>query len=372
MSAPKTLRTKPKRYATDDQRWRAVVSCDTQADGSFVYAVRTTGVYCRPSCGARLPRRENVRYHATPVAAERAGFRACKRCRPAGPVSSEQQTLLLARVARLLTHPDDEAIRQGLAKLAASEGMRLTRLHRVIKNSLGVSAAGLIAARRAARLRSGLAQGKSVTAATLAAGYSSPGRLYANSGRALGMNPAEFRAGGPGKSIRYAVAKCSLGQVLVAATDRGICAISLGDRRQDLVGQLRQQFDRAHRVHRDPEFATLIARVVAMIERPGAACRLPLDLQGTAFQVRVWEALQKIPAGQTRTYTELARGLGLQSAVRAVASACAANTLAVAVPCHRVIRRDGQLAGYRWGLNRKRALLERERGTATRSIAEAD
>jgi AraC family transcriptional regulator of adaptative response/methylated-DNA-[protein]-cysteine methyltransferase len=375
---PQAQRSKrPRRqYLSDADRWRAVAARDRAADGRFVYAVRTTGVYCRPSCGARLARRENVCFHATPADAERAGFRACKRCGPASPAASAggahaHAAAVAAACGRIAgaaggAPPD-------VATLAAAAGMSPSHFHRVFKSLTGVTPKAYAAARRAARLRESLSRrgggGGTVTAALYDAGFNSPGRFYAASPKVLGMTPAAFRAGGAGATIRFAVGACSLGAILVAASEVGVCSIALGDDPDALVRDLRDRFPRAELVGRDPAFARLVARVVAVVERPAATGpSLPLDVRGTAFQLRVWQKLCEIPPGSTRTYAQLAASLGEPRAARAVAGACAANPLAVAIPCHRVVRTGGggggALAGYRWGVARKARLLAAERAAA--------
>lgn len=340
-----------------DPRWTAVVERDRRADGRFVYAVRTTGVYCRPSCGARLPRPENVVFHASPQAAERAGFRPCKRCRPgAGPANAAGP---VTELCRLLDQADEQP---ALGALAAAVGVSPFHLHRRFKAVTGVTPQTYAAGRRADRLRQALRGGASVTEAIYEAGYGSQAASYRQADRWLGMTPGTFRAGGTGLTIRFVIAPCSLGLALVAATDRGVCAILLGDDRQALIAELDGRFPRAARSPGGNEMAHLVNAVVDLVDDRPAAVPLPLDLRGTAFQLRVWQALARIPAGRTVSYAELAAAVGAPSAARAVARACATNHLAIAIPCHRVIRGDGGLSGYRWGIDRKRALLARERG----------
>ena len=341
----------------NDPRWTAVVARDRRADGRFVYSVATTGVYCRPSCGARQPRPENVRFHATAREAEAAGFRPCQRCRPAEPALAERQA---ARVAEVCRHIDAADTLPSLADLARHAGMSPSHLHRLFKAVTGLTPKGYAAARRAGRVRAELRDGGTVTEALYAAGYSSQSRFYAEAEQVLGMRPKAFQAGGSGEAIRFAVGECSLGAVLVAATARGVCAILLGDDPEALVRELQARFPKAGLTGGDAGFEGWVAQVVGLVEMPGTGLDLPLDIRGTAFQQRVWQALREIPAGSTATYTELARRIGTPRAIRAVAAACAANPLAVAIPCHRVVRLDGGLAGYRWGVERKRALLNRE------------
>jgi AraC family transcriptional regulator of adaptative response/methylated-DNA-[protein]-cysteine methyltransferase len=344
-------------YATDDARWEAVKRRDRAADGAFYYSVRTTGVYCRPSCGARLPRRENVGFHASPAAAEKAGFRPCRRCRPTEAALAERQAAAVAKACRAI---ERAAEMPSLAALARTAGMSRFHFHRVFKSVTGVTPKAFAAAHRARRVRDALVERGSVTAAIYDAGFNSSGRFYAASTDLLGMTPRDFRAGGAGAAIRFAVGECSLGSILVATTQKGVCAISLGDDPDALLRDLQDRFPKAQLIGADKEFEALVAKVVGFVEAPAQGLDLPLDLRGTVFQQRVWQALRKIPAGKTATYTDIAKRIGRPSAVRAVAAACAGNPIALAIPCHRVVRLDGNLAGYRWGVARKRALLEKE------------
>lgn len=345
-----------------DPRWRAVVARDARADGQFYYAVASTGVYCRPSCAARLPRPENVSFHATRAAAEGAGYRPCKRCKPEQLPLAERRAQQVAELCRFI----DEALEQAselpkLELLAEHARMSPHHLHRLFKSVTGVTPRAYAAARRAERLRQELEQKSSVTAALYRAGFGSSGRLYSASNQRLGMTPSRYRAGGKQTQITFGIGACSLGVVLVAATERGVCAILLGDDAGELERDLLRRFPEAELRRGDHAFDGQLAEVVALVEQPERGLSLPLDVRGTAFQERVWQALQAIPAGATRSYRELAQAIGAPRAVRAVAAACAANALAVAVPCHRVLRSDGDVSGYRWGVERKRALLERER-----------
>jgi len=343
--------------AEHDARWDALRARDPRADGTFVYSVRTTGVYCRPSCGARAPRPENVAFHADPAAAERAGFRPCKRCRPDGPSLAGRRA---AQVAELCRWIDSRASVPTLAELARHAGLSPHHTHRLFQAVTGVTPRAYAAARRAERAQRALRAERSVTDAIHTAGYASSSRFYAESTSRLGMTPSELRAGGAAVALRFAVGECSLGAILVAASDRGVCAILLGDDPEELLADLERRFPRAELVGADPSFEALVARAVGLVERPDLGADLPLDVRGSAFQLRVWQALRAIPPGATTSYAELARAIGEPRAARAVARACAANPLAVAIPCHRVVRVDGGLAGYRWGVERKRALLERE------------
>ena len=330
---------------------------DPQADGKFYYAVRTTGVYCRPSCPSRHALRENVSFHESSEAAERAGFRPCKRCRPNEAGLAVKHGAAVAKACRLIETADELP---NLERLAAVAGMSPFHFHRVFKAATGVTPKAYAAAHRAQRVRENLPGSATVTDAIYDAGFNSAGRFYANSSAVLGMTPTKFRAGGSGATIRFAVGKCSLGSILVAITDKGICAISLGDDPDALVRDLQERFPKAKLLGGDRDFEQWMAKVVGFVEAPQLGLDLPLDVHGTAFQQRVWQALQKIPAGSTASYTEIARRIGAPTAVRAVASACASNVIAVAIPCHRVVRTDGELSGYRWGVARKRALLDRE------------
>jgi AraC family transcriptional regulator of adaptative response/methylated-DNA-[protein]-cysteine methyltransferase len=346
------------RLATErDPRWAAVVARDPAADGEFVYSVRTTGVYCRPSCAARLARPENVRFHATCADAERAGFRPCKRCRPDQPSPAGQQAAKVAEACRLIEASDEPP---SLDELARSVGLSPYHFHRVFKTVTGVTPKAYATAHRTKRVRAGLTRSNTVTEAIYDAGFNSNGRFYATSDKVLGMTPTNYRAGGANTEIRFAVGECSLGSILVARSEKGVCAILLGDDPDALVRELQDRFPRAELIGGDAGFEDLVARVVGFVEAPRQGLDLPLDVRGTAFQQRVWQALQEIPPGRTASYTEIARQIGAPKAVRAVAQACAANGLAVAIPCHRVVRNDGALSGYRWGVERKRALLDRE------------
>ncbi|HJW23979.1 MAG TPA: bifunctional DNA-binding transcriptional regulator/O6-methylguanine-DNA methyltransferase Ada [Rhodocyclaceae bacterium] len=345
-----------------DPRWAAVAARSPEADGSFVYSVATTGVYCRPTCPSRLANPENVAFHATPAEAERAGFRPCQRCRPDGKPLTERQAAAVADLCRFIDAAEEPPT---LAQLAARAGMSPSHLHRLFKAVTGLTPRAYAAARRAERLRRELDAGGTVTEAIYDAGYRSSGRFYEESGQVLGMTPGQYRAGGADVDIRFAVGQCSLGAILVAQSPRGICAILLGDDPETLVRDLQDRFPAARLEGGDAGFEEQVARVVGFIEAPRLGLDLPLDIRGTAFQQRVWQALGRIPPGETASYGEIARRIGAPAAVRAVAAACAANPLAVAIPCHRVVRTDGSLSGYRWGVERKRILLEREAAGST-------
>jgi len=344
-------------YRTDAERWAAVRERDANADGAFFYSVRTTGVYCRPSCAARLARRENVRFHATAADAEAAGFRSCRRCRPDGADLAERHAAAVKRACDLIATAEETP---GLGALAAAAGMSRYHFHRVFKGVTGLTPSAYAAAHRAQRVREELLRTETVTEAIYSSGFNSNGCFYSAASDVLGMTPTDYRSGGAGTDIRFAVGECSLGSILVAATGRGVCAILLGGDPEALVRELQDRFPRARLIGGDRDFEELVARVVGFVEAPAVGFDLPLDVQGTAFQQRVWHALREIPAGSRATYAEIAERIGAPAATRAVARACASNPVAVAIPCHRVVRTDGSLSGYRWGVDRKRALLDRE------------
>jgi AraC family transcriptional regulator, regulatory protein of adaptative response / methylated-DNA-[protein]-cysteine methyltransferase len=340
-----------------DPRWALVERRDPQSDGVFYYSVRTTGVYCRPSCAARLARPENVQFHATCEDAEKAGFRPCKRCKPNEPPAAEQQAAKIAQVCRLIEKSEETP---GLEQLAKYAGLSRYHFHRVFKAITGLTPKAYAAAHRTERVRRKLGKSDTVTEAIYDAGYNSNGRFYEASNEILGMTPSNYRAGGASAEIRFAVGECSLGSILVATSDRGVCAILLGDDPDALTRELQDQFPQANLIGGDKQFEQLVSKVIGFVEAPALGLALPLDVRGTAFQQRVWQALRKVPAGSTASYTDIAKRIGSPNSVRAVAHACAANVLAVAIPCHRVVRNDGALSGYRWGVERKRFLLERE------------
>ena len=342
-----------------DPRWAAVVARSSAADDTFFYSVRTTGVYCRPSCAARRARPEHVGFHPTREDAERSGFRPCKRCKPDQPSLLVEHTAKVTAACRVLEGSENVP---RLETLAAQAGMSPFHFHRVFKAITGLTPKAYSAAHRGARVRQQLEEARSVTAAIYQSGYSSNGRFYGESERVLGMTPTDYRAGGANAEIRFAVGECSLGTIVVARSERGVCAIFLGDDPDALVRELQDRFPRATLIGGDSAFEALVARVVGFVEAPGLGLELPLDVRGTAFQQRVWQALRDIPPGSTASYTQIAGRIGAPRSVRAVAQACAANPLAVAIPCHRVVRTDGGLAGYRWGVERKLALLRREAG----------
>ena len=358
MAEPMTTGTEmPSRFRSNEERWAAVLDRDAGAEGAFVYSVATTGVYCRPGCPSRRPRRAHVRFHASCKEAEHAGFRACRRCRPDEPPVAERHAEVVAAACRLIETAEEMP---ALEALAADAGMSRFHFHRVFKAATGCTPRAYAADRRANRMREVLQGDGTVTDAIYDAGFSSNARFYAASSEILGMKPTVFRRGGAGETIRFAVGACSLGAVLVAATAKGVCAIALGDEPDTLVHDLEDRFPRAELVGGNPKFEAWVARVVGFVEAPALGLDLPLDIRGTTFQQRVWRALREVPAGATAAYCEIAERIGSPGAARAVARACASNPLAVAIPCHRVVRNDGAAGGYRWGVARKRALLDRE------------
>jgi AraC family transcriptional regulator of adaptative response/methylated-DNA-[protein]-cysteine methyltransferase len=333
-------------------RWKAVRE---REPANFIYAVRTTGVFCRPGCASRLPRRDHVQFFESAAQARLAGFRACKRCNPEQAMSESENAIVQA--ARQIA---DSAELPTVGKLAARAGLSESRFQRLFKQVVGVTPKAYMLAQRDKRTRDGLAQGDSVTATVFSAGFNSSSRFYADAKRALGMKPASWRDGGAGERIGVGTAACSLGRVLVAATDRGLCAIQLGDSDTALRRELKRRLPRA-KFANAPGLAATLREVVAFIDQPARGLSLPLDIRGTAFQCRVWDELRRIPPGETRTYTQVAKRVGKPKAVRAVANACANNFLAVAIPCHRVKREDGGQGGYRWGMERKEKLQRKER-----------
>ena len=350
--------TKLAGFVSDDERWSAVSRRDARADGIFYYSVKTTGIYCRPSCTARRAVRKNVAFHDTCEAAERAGFRPCKRCQPRGPALTQAHA---AKVAAACHAVETSEYAPGLDALAKAAGMSKFHFHRVFTRLTGLTPKAYALAHRAQRMRATLPKHNTVTSAIYDAGFNSNGRFYAASSKILGMKPKNFRRGGIGEVIRFAVGECSLGSILVAASGTGVCAISLGDDPDKLVKELQDNFSQAQLVGGDKEFERVVARVVGLIETPKLGLDLPLDVRGTTFQRRVWAALCEIPVGSTASYSEVAKRIGLPTSVRAVAGACAANKIAVAIPCHRVLCIGGAISGYRWGVERKRALIQRER-----------
>jgi AraC family transcriptional regulator, regulatory protein of adaptative response / methylated-DNA-[protein]-cysteine methyltransferase len=341
-----------------DARWAAVTARNHEADGSFVYGVKTTGIFCVPSCPSRRAKRENVLFFRTNDLAVEAGFRPCQRCRPDQAQLKNQQEIMIEDLCRFITQSEQEP---NLAELSARAGLSSYHLHRLFKRITGLTPKGYARANRIKRVRASLAQGNTITDAALDAGYNSSSRFYAESQHFLGMKPTQYTAGGKNMTIYFAIGECSLGSVLVAQSELGICAITLGDDPEILLNELQERFSTANLMGGDSRYETLVAQVIGFIEKPKATFDLPLDIRGTLFQQRVWQALQHIKPGETLSYSQLAERVGSPKAVRAVASACAANILAVAIPCHRIVRTNGELSGYRWGVDRKRTLLERER-----------
>ena len=343
---------------TTEHRWQALVSRDINQDDAFVFAVKTTGIYCRPSCPSRRPKRANVSFYETPEQAESDGYRACRRCCPAGESIDARRASAVQKACRLIEAAETAP---GLDALAAAVGMSKSHFHRQFKRLLGVTPKQYAAGRRVKRLREELAAGRPIVDAIYESGYASGSRAYETSGAILGMTPADYRESGKNQAIAYTIAKTELGWLLVAATAKGICAIEFGDGKKQLRAQFEQRFRAAKIDATNEELGAWVAEIVAFIRTPEHGLHLPLDIQGSAFQQRVWQALQKIPSGSTATYAQVAESIGQPQAHRAVARACAANTLALAIPCHRVIRKDGTMGGYRWGTKRKTELLGREK-----------
>jgi AraC family transcriptional regulator, regulatory protein of adaptative response / methylated-DNA-[protein]-cysteine methyltransferase len=336
--------------------WRATLARDSRADGSFVLAVRSTHIYCRPSCPARRPRRRNVTFFRTREEAEKQGYRPCLRCRP-NEISGS--VTLVQRAASHLAESSEEGVRLGA--LAKQLGTTQATLRRAFLQVTGINPRELAEALRIKRFKAMLRTGRSITDALYETGYGSSSRVYERSNAQLGMTPGAYRKGGQGMKIGYSIAKSPLGKVLVAATDRGVSAVYLGDAEGTMIAELRKEYPRAEIAPATDSFQRWVGEIVQRIEGKQPRLELPLDLQATAFQRRVWQELQRIPRGRTRTYSQVAQSLGQPKAVRAVARACATNPVSIVVPCHRVIREDGALAGYRWGLSRKEQLLAQER-----------
>lgn len=341
-----------------DTRMQTVRDRDATADGRFVYAVVTTGVFCRPSCGARTPKPENVRFYAGPAEARAGGFRPCLRCKPEQPLGNAQAEMIASACRHIETADSEPTLEQ----LAARAGLSPFHFHRVFKAVTGLTPKAYAKGHRARRVREELASEGRVTDALYDAGFNANSRFYEASNAILGMTPTRFKNGGDGAEVRFAVAETKLGAMLVAESDKGICAVALGDDPDALVRGLQDQFPKARLIGGDEGFERRVAEVVSLIDHPEKGFDLPLDIRGTAFQQKVWAALRRIPAGQTLSYAELAARIGSPKAVRAVAGACAANTLALLVPCHRIVRTDGAISGYRWGAERKRIILQREAG----------
>lgn len=347
----------PATFTDDEARWKAVLARDPTADRRFVYAVSTTGVYCRPTCPSRRPKRSNIRFFGDGASAERAGFRACRRCRPGTP---DAQSEAVRRACDLIERSEKPP---GLAELAEAAGLSPYHFHRIFRRTLGVTPKEYAAMQRSQRLQRDLAGGAPVAEAIYGAGFGSGSRVYEHADATLGMTPAAYRRGGEGMLIRHAVVPSELGPVIVAATGRGVCMIEFGDTEEELAERLKARFPKARLEPADDTLRAWVAAVADYVRVPSRGLRLPVDMLGTAFQQRVWKALAELPVGTTVDYSELAARIGSPKAVRAVAGACAANPVALAVPCHRVIGRDGSLTGYRWGTGRKRALIEGEKAT---------
>ncbi|HSD40513.1 MAG TPA: bifunctional DNA-binding transcriptional regulator/O6-methylguanine-DNA methyltransferase Ada [Burkholderiales bacterium] len=353
----------------DEQRWEAVRNRDARCDGQFLYGVLTTGVFCRPSCPSRRPLRKNVRFYATAEEARRDGLRPCLRCRPLAAPGDDPHAARIHAVARYIEAHADET--HPLGALAARARLSPFHFQRSFKAVVGVSPKQYLDACRMKRLKTGLRAGERVTGAIYDAGFGSASRVYERADSRLGMTPRQYREGGAGVAISYAVAETPLGLTMMAATDRGLCFVQFGASERELLAQLEREYPRATIAPMDAAarvpFAQWMAALAAHLEGTRPRLDLPLDVRGTAFQMKVWSFLQRIPYGEVRSYAEVAKGIGAPKAVRAVASACAANRIAVAIPCHRVIRGDGGLGGYRWGLARKRALIDAERSGRARS-----
>jgi AraC family transcriptional regulator, regulatory protein of adaptative response / methylated-DNA-[protein]-cysteine methyltransferase len=341
----------------EDPRWARIVARDKKADGHLWYSVSTTGVYCRPSCPSRVANPKNVQLHDTLESAKATGFRPCRRCNPDGPSLKCENAALVAKACRIIEEREEEP---SLEQLAGAIGRSPSYFHRVFKAATGLTPKEYAGAHRAKKVRLGLASCHTVTEAIYDAGFNSSGRFYENSTDMLGMTPSRYRAGGTSEEIKFAVGETSLGAILVASSRKGVAAMLLGDDPDELVRNLQDRFPKARLIGGDREYEALVARVVGFVEAPRIGLDLPLDVRGTAFQRRVWQALREIPVGETICYADIARRLGCPQRARAVAAACAANQFAVAIPCHRVVRKNGSLSGYAWGVERKRALLDRE------------
>jgi AraC family transcriptional regulator of adaptative response/methylated-DNA-[protein]-cysteine methyltransferase len=343
-------------FQSDDDRWNAVVRNDLRANGVFFYAVKTTGVYCLPSCSSRPPKRSNVEFFGTSDQAEGKGYRACKKCKPES-FSGNKIPDAVVQACNLIDNAEEPL---SLDTVAEVVGLSPFYFHRLFKKTVGVTPKAYAATQRAERFREGLRGKQTVTEAIYDAGYGASSRCYETVGDNLGMTPTQYMKGGVGQTIQFAVVECSLGWVAVAATERGICMIEFGDDAEGLTKELAARFAEAKLRENEPMFLDWVSQVVAFVESPSQGLDLPLDIQGTVFQCKVWEALQRVPVGTTATYAAIAEQIGKPTAARAVAGACAANKLAVAIPCHRIVRNDGTMSGYRWGTGRKRELLDRE------------
>ena len=362
MTSSKTLGAMPGLASvSDDPRWRRILARDRSADGEFWYSVATTGVYCRPSCPSRHAKPQNVRIHETVQGARADGFRSCKRCNPDGPSVSETNLALAERACRMIEECEHEP---QLSQIADSVGLSPSLFHRLFKTEIGLTPKQYAAGVRVSRVREGLESGDTVTEVVFRAGYNSSSRFYEKAKDFLGMTPQQYRAGGKHEKIWFALGEASLGSFLVATSLHGVVAILLGDDPHELLRDLQNRFPGAELIGADNSFEILIAQVVGLVDSPSKGHGLPLDIRGSAFQQRVWHALLEIPCGETASYSEIAKRIGAPTAARAVARACAANKLAVAIPCHRVIKNDGSVSGYAWGIEVKRALLEEEAGAS--------
>ncbi|HKO98496.1 MAG TPA: bifunctional DNA-binding transcriptional regulator/O6-methylguanine-DNA methyltransferase Ada [Pyrinomonadaceae bacterium] len=346
----------------DEAKWQAVTSKDARADGQFVFAVSSTGIYCRPSCPSRRPLRKNVSFFPLPEAAEQAGFRACLRCHPQQAQAADPQIEMVRQVCRIIEAKQGELIT--LAELGDQIGVSAFHLQRTFKSIMGISPSRYAEGQRINRFKTKVRSGESIASATYDAGFGSSSRLYEGAATQLGMTPATYGKGGRGAIINYAIVDCSLGKLLVAATSKGVCSVALGGSEEELQTVLANEFPAAE-IRRDDEvLAPFVASIVKHFKEQKRPIELPLDIRATSFQQQVWAQLRRIPVGETLSYSEVARAIGQEKAVRAVARACATNPVALVIPCHRVIREDKNLGGYRWGLKRKKKLLQSEREAA--------
>ena len=365
------IRTTMPNVMNNPEMWNAVVSRDRSRDGSFVFAVRSTGIYCRPSCPARRPRREQVSFFQIPEAAEQAGFRACRRCHPRRARAGDPRVELVRRICHLIDEHDEEPLT--LETMSGETGVSAHHLQRTFKEVMGITPREYAESQRLKRFKGNVKKGSSITDAMYDAGYGSSRSLYEKSSAQLGMTPATYGRGGKGMRIIYTLASCSLGRVLVAATERGVCSVALGDSDSELIKALFAEYPNASIDSKDtlisPSLNLWLSKVLNQVNGHSTRIDLPLDIQATAFQLRVWEELRRIPFGSTRSYQEIAKAIGKPKAVRAVANACANNRAALVIPCHRVIREDQSLGGYRWGLKRKKRLLQQEADQASESAA---
>jgi AraC family transcriptional regulator of adaptative response/methylated-DNA-[protein]-cysteine methyltransferase len=355
--APGRTKIEESTATENDPRWAQVFARNRSADGTFWYSVQTTGIYCRPSCPSRTANPKNVALHDDLLSAKATGFRACKRCNPDGASQEAQHATLVAKACKLIEQSEEPIPLECLAKTI---GLSASYFHRLFKATTGLTPKNYAAANCASRVREGLAKGHSVTEVIYDAGFNSSGRFYEKSNKMLGMTPTRYREGGMNEEIKFAIGQSSLGAILVASSAKGVVAILIDDDPNKLARDLQDRFPKARLVGGDQDYEKLVAQVVGLVEVPAIGLNLPLDVRGTAFQQRVWQALQEIPVGKTTSYSDIAAQIGLPNAARAVAGACAANNIAVAIPCHRVVRSDGSLSGYAWGVERKKRLLDAE------------